>query len=108
MFIGPLEEAFAPYEPDVPSALFVTSGVVGGLLSAALVLAGVMELIARAQAKAAIVAHELGRTRGASTVQSAEARWAIEAVVASPCFSCKRDSLYKSPYWSQRAASGVW
>jgi hypothetical protein len=51
MLIGPPKEAFAPYKPDVPSALFVTSGVVGGLLSAALVLAGVMELIARARAR---------------------------------------------------------
>ncbi len=51
MFIGPLGEAFAPYKPDVPRAMLGTSGGVGGLLSAALVLAGVMELIDRARAR---------------------------------------------------------
>ena len=48
-FIGSLGEAFAPYTPDVPRAVLVTSGVVGGLLSVALLLSGVMELIDRAR-----------------------------------------------------------
>ena len=49
-FIGSLGEAFAPSTPDVPRAVLVASGVVGGLLSAALLLFGTVELVDRAQA----------------------------------------------------------
>ena len=43
-FVGSLGEAFAPSTPDVPRAVLITSGVVGGLLSVALLLSGVAEL----------------------------------------------------------------
>ncbi len=61
-FIGSLGEAFAPYTPDVPRAVLVTSGVVGGLLSVALLLSGVMELIDR-HGEATSLVREQGRTR---------------------------------------------
>jgi hypothetical protein len=49
--IGSFGEAFAPATPDVPRAVLVVSGVVGVLLSAALLLAGVTELIDRSRAR---------------------------------------------------------
>lgn len=46
MFIGALGEAFAPPTPDVPKAVLVTSGVV---LSVALLVSGIAELVDRAR-----------------------------------------------------------
>jgi len=43
-FVGSLGEALAPSTPDVPRAVLITSGVVGGLLSALLLLSGVAAL----------------------------------------------------------------
>jgi hypothetical protein len=48
-FIGSLGEALAPPTPYVPRAVLLVSGVVGGLLSVALLLLGVAELIYRAR-----------------------------------------------------------
>jgi hypothetical protein len=48
-FIGSLGEAFETYTPGVPRAVLVISGVAGALLSVALLLSGVMELIDRAR-----------------------------------------------------------
>ena len=48
-FIGSLGKAFEPYTPGVPRAVLVISGAAGALLSVALLLSGVMELIDRAR-----------------------------------------------------------
>lgn len=50
MFIGSLGEAFAPHTPAVPRLALVISGVVGVVLSVALLGSGVMELIDRGRA----------------------------------------------------------
>ena len=50
-FVGTLGEALAPSTPDVPRALLIASGVVGGLLYAALLLSGVAELSDRRRAR---------------------------------------------------------
>jgi uncharacterized membrane protein YgaE (UPF0421/DUF939 family) len=49
--IGSLGEAFAPATPDVPRTVLVTSGVVGGILSVALLLSGIAELRDRVRAR---------------------------------------------------------
>ncbi len=50
MFIGSIGEAFAPHTPDVTRATLVISSVVGVVLSVALLVSGLMELIDRLRA----------------------------------------------------------
>jgi hypothetical protein len=83
-FIGSLGEAFAPSTPDVPRAVLVTSGVVGGILSVALSCYLALRSYATECGEAAALARALAqvtvRNFGSNSVILSQTRFLVQSL----------------------------